>query len=110
MHGPKVEIILQKATETDVAGTTSVEWSNVETISKARLRPLSADERLIYAKDSTVVTRKCLIGYNDIAEVNRQYLTAKGKILIDDVEWDIESAEPVTGPGAHYKVILRRLE
>ena len=109
MHGPKTEVVLQKATETDVAGTTSVEWSNVETISEARIRPLSAEEKLLYAKDSAVETRKCRIGYNDIADANRQYLTASGRMLIDDVEYDIESVEDCTGPGRHYKVILRKL-
>ena len=109
MHGPKTEVVLQKATETDVAGTTSVDWSNVESISEARIRPLSAEEKLLYAKDSAVETRKCRIGYNDIAEANRQHLTATSKILIDDVEYDIESVEPVTGPGAHYRLILRKV-
>ena len=41
--------------------------------------------------------------------MSRQYLTAAGKILIEDVEYDIESVEDCTGPGRHYKVILRKL-
>jgi hypothetical protein len=109
MHGPKTEVILQKGTETDVAGTTSVVWSNVETIPEARIRPFSADEKLLYGRDSIITMKKCRIGYHDIAEANRQYLTAEGKILIDDDEYDIESVEHFSGPGSHYKVILRKV-
>jgi hypothetical protein len=39
----------------------------------------------------------------------RQYLVAEGRILIDAVEYGIESVEDITGPGRHYKVILRKV-
>lgn len=110
MRGPKTEIILQKPTETDASGTTSVVWSNAERISKAVIRPFSEDEKLLYGRDAVLTMKKCLIGYYDIAEVSRQYLTPEGKILIDSTEYDIESVEPYDGPGKHYKMMLRKVK
>lgn len=109
MYGPKTEIVLQKPTRTDADGGYSYTWSNVETISSARIRPFSAEEKRLFGRDAVITMKKCHIAHNDIAEANRQYLVAKGRILIDSLDYDIQSVEPFTGPGRHYKVILRKV-
>lgn len=109
MYGPKTTIVLQKATETPGGGTSSVTWSTVETITSARIRPFNAIEQQLYGRETVIIMKKIRIGYNDIASASRQYLVPESRIQIDSVNYDIESVEDSTGPGRHYKVILRRV-
>lgn len=108
VFGPKTEITLQKPTETDASGSWSESWADVEAIN-AVIRPFTETERQIYGRDAVITMKKCYVDYNGISGANRQYLVPEGRILIDDVEYDIESAELFEGPGQHYKVILRKV-
>ena len=109
MFGPKTEIALQKRTETASGGTVSIAWSHVQFI-EAVIRPFSEIEKQLYGREAVLTMKKCLIGYNEIADANRDYLDPESRMLIDGVEYGIESVEPVTGPGRHFRVILRKIE
>lgn len=109
MFGPRTTVIIRKSTETDADGGYSLEWSNVQTIRKARVRSFTMTERLEFGKDTTTENKKCYIPYHAVKAANRQYMDPKYRIQIDDVDYAIESAELRDGSGKHYELLLQKV-
>lgn len=109
MRGPRTSIIIRKTTRTNADGGWTDTWSDVETITSARVRAFTASEKLMLGRDTSIELKKCYIPYKDVTSSSRTYLAAKQQIRIGTTDYDIDSAELREGRGQHYELLLRRV-
>lgn len=104
MRGPKTSCTLYKLTET-AAGTDVTETEVQVATLNAVLQPLKSEERVLFAKDTTVALYWLRFDYRAVGDADTDEVHEGNRISVGDSDFDIVSAEPIHN--RYWELLLR---